>query len=232
MVCNDYCLSVHVSECKKARDEGKSGIVKDFDGNEFLNEKEMLKHYGVSKYTFEDRKRRGWSLKQCLTGISDSLTNCRGGRWIDHLNNEYPTLKAMLERWHVKQRTYYNRLNHGRTIEECLTGIWDGKLHTDGSQGKWKDHKGNTYDRKEDMCSAYGISVAKYSRRINLGWSQQEALEGKKIEGYTDHKGNHFDMLEEMLLFWGVSKSTYYVRKRAGWTQKEILEGVREADTQ
>ena len=42
------------------------GRIYDHKGKEFSTQEEMLNHYGVSKAQFFRRKKRGWSLEQCL----------------------------------------------------------------------------------------------------------------------------------------------------------------------
>ena len=44
----------------------KIGKVCDHKGNEFSNQKEMLKHYGISQSQFFRRKKKGLNLEQCL----------------------------------------------------------------------------------------------------------------------------------------------------------------------
>lgn len=44
----------------------KIGRTYDHKGNEFSNQKEMLKHYGISQAQFFRRKKKGLSLEQCL----------------------------------------------------------------------------------------------------------------------------------------------------------------------
>ena len=44
----------------------KIGRTYDHKGNEFSNQKEMLKHYGISQAQFFRRKKKGLSLERCL----------------------------------------------------------------------------------------------------------------------------------------------------------------------
>ena len=44
----------------------KIGRTYDHKGKEFSNQKEMLKHYGISQAQFFRRKKKGLSLEQCL----------------------------------------------------------------------------------------------------------------------------------------------------------------------
>lgn len=44
----------------------KIGRIYDHKGNEFSNQKEMLKHYGISQAQFFRRRKKGLSLERCL----------------------------------------------------------------------------------------------------------------------------------------------------------------------
>lgn len=41
------------------------------------------------------------------------------------------------------------------------------------------DHKGITYGSQKEMCEAYHVSPSTFSKRMERGWTLQEALEGK-----------------------------------------------------
>lgn len=44
------------------------------------------------------------------------------------------------------------------------------------------DYLGNSYSSISDMCKAYGVRYDTYRTRLNLGWSKEEALKGKRKE--------------------------------------------------
>lgn len=43
-----------------------------------------------------------------------------------------------------------------------------------------RDHLGNTYRTKSEMCNHYGVMIGTYNSRINRGWSVEKALTGKE----------------------------------------------------
>ena len=62
----------------------KIGKVCDHKGNEFTNQKEMLRHYGISQSQFLWRKKRGWSLERCLAPTKQKIngsSKASSGKW-------------------------------------------------------------------------------------------------------------------------------------------------------
>ena len=86
---------------------------------------------------------------------------------IDHLGNRFNSVIDMCNYYHVKPCTYYERLEHGNTLEQALIGI-----------KQVFDHMGNRYTKVLDMCHAYGVSTGRYYWRRKHGWSVEEALTG------------------------------------------------------
>lgn len=39
-----------------------------------------------------------------------------------------------------------------------------------------RDHNGNKYKSKSQMCRSYGINIDLYNKRIQAGWSIEKAL--------------------------------------------------------
>ena len=90
------------------------------------------------------------------------------------------------------------------------------------------DHLGKTYRSEAAMCSAYHINKCTYRKRIQKGWSVEEALTlSTKIlvnrGERTDHLGNTFQSEKEMCEHYGVSQNTYRNRIRQGWSQEKAL---------
>ena len=46
----------------------KVSSIKDHLGNEFTTQSEMVEYYGVKPSTFINRRLKGWSLEEALTG--------------------------------------------------------------------------------------------------------------------------------------------------------------------
>ena len=87
-----------------------------------------------------------------------------------------------------------------------------------------KDFKGNEYENLSQMCEAYNVKLATYSKRISRGYSNKEALTGRKYYVY-DHEGNKFLDIKDMARYYNITTTLYYSRKRKGYSIEECLNG-------
>jgi len=91
------------------------------------------------------------------------------------------------------------------------------------------DHLGNEFRSKASMCNHYNIDRITYLRRLQRGWTQEEALmvpADDKHNGLvaTDYLGNEFDSISEMCRSYGIDVLLYFQRvSHLGWTPEEAL---------
>jgi len=96
-----------------------------------------------------------------------------------------------------------------------------------------KDHLGNTYASKKDMCIFWNIPYNIFLRRLSLKWSIKDALTipintnisyaNTHRTKYIDHEGHIFKTLKEMCSYWNISRSVYAKRRKLGWSVKDAL---------
>ena len=95
-----------------------------------------------------------------------------------------------------------------------------------------KDHLGNEYETKKELCKAYNISVYTVRNRLNNGFTLEDALTmpvkrgGGTREIYVecyDHLGNHFNTITAMCRYWNVNPVLYQNRMRIGWSVEDAL---------
>lgn len=83
-----------------------------------------------------------------------------------------------------------------------------------------KDHLGNTYRDKTAMCEAYGVERTTFTRRLEMGWSLEEALtlpwSWSKIRACKDHKGNVYSTRKAMCRAYGICCNTFWLRIKKG----------------
>ena len=91
---------------------------KDHKQQKYQSQKEMLKAYGISEFTFKHRKARGLDLEQCLSKKNLRIVECK-----DHMGNKFSMLKNMLLYWNCKTGVYHSRINHGESTKHALTYI-------------------------------------------------------------------------------------------------------------
>ncbi len=91
-----------------------------------------------------------------------------------------------------------------------------------------KDHLGNEFKTQKEMCIYYGIAPSTYCRRIQRGWTLEEALIGKQI--HVEFNGKYHKSIDELCFLHGISRNTYRYRIKKGWTLDEILDGKKKTD--
>lgn len=148
---------------------GRDLTCTDHLGQTFPNKQVMCDHWGISRTTFGGRIAKGWSVEEALTGSR----KCH-----DHLGNEFDTPAAMCRHYNLKRNTYENRLLRGWTIEEALTG---NKAHVCGKP--CTDHLGQEFPSKTAMYKHWGVEKSIFNRRLQKGWSLEEALTGIRKKG-------------------------------------------------
>ena len=100
-----------------------------------------------------------------------------------------------------------------------------------------KDHLGNEYATKSDMCSAWGVGLHTFRTRTRrLGLTLEQALTGrwdrKRDNGCADHTGRRYGSEDAMCAAWGIDKATYKSRIYRGWsTGRALTEPVAAAAT-
>ena len=105
-----------------------------------------------------------------------------------------------------------------------------------GIEGKFKDHKGNSFATLKEMCEHWGISVRLFFKRTAMGYSLMRVLTtdvklgafsqliaGRNAKQVTDHEGTVFQSVSALCKHWGISMSTYNQRIKKGMSVKEAL---------
>lgn len=192
-------------------------------GNKFKNEIDMCKHWNISYNTFRSRLYNGYDLKRALETPANYKRNSK--RAIDHLGNEFNTIKEMCEYWGITYGNLNTRLRQGWSLKDAL----EQPIIKDLSKGTFiRDHLGNKFSSYTEMCEYWGVKYHVFKYRIKR-WGLQKTLETPVREKNSslvvkDHLGNRFKNKREMCKYWGISHETYYTRIRRGWTLKETLE--------
>ena len=151
-----------------------SKYVTDHLGNKFNTRKDMLKHWGISPTSYQDRLNRGWSMEESLTTpikkkrISQEYTDFKG--------NVFPTATSMAEEYGVSIVTLLKLLNKGKTPEEATYLL----SQRTSKRGEYVDHLGVKFSSRAKMLETYGVNSATFYKRIEHGWSLEEALTGKR----------------------------------------------------
>ena len=85
-----------------------------------------------------------------------------------------------------------------------------------------QDFNGNWYKSYAAMCRTYRVSSSLVRKRLEAGWSLEEALTGKRYKVY-DHTGQGFRSVVSMCRAWGIKESVYRDRITLGYTVEDAL---------
>lgn len=201
-------------------------------GNAYSSYKDMCAAYGVAPKIFNNRKRAGWNVRDCLLGKDRQRE--WNGRCQDHLGNWYDSLKDMCEAYNISVATFKDRMKDGWDLQGCLTGV-----NAKGGSRKCQDHLGNEYPSYVKMCEHWGIRYGLFMGRIQNGWSIKDALtreveistsQSKKEVSHKatvrDPEGNEFETLVDMCKYHNVKYSTFVNRKKKGRSLEDCLKAT------
>ena len=208
----------YVQEEKALRvaDKKDKSTIEDHLGNKYQTLYRMCEAYGIRSDTFCQRRRRGWTLEEALTGQkkSDFVT--------DHKGVTYPNLDEMCRQYGTDKLHYIRRTQRGWTVEEALSGI--------KQKSAFYDHLGNAYPSQANMCKTYGIKVVTFRARLAAGYTLEEALtlnmnELRPIISKTvsDHLGNTYPSIKAMCAAYHIKPSAYQYRIKKGLSTEVAL---------
>ena len=116
--------------------------------------------------------------------------------YTDHLGQTFESMSAMAKHWDIPSSTLERRLNTmNLTIKQALTYT---TAECKALSKQCKDHLGNTFASKKQMCDHYNIPTQIYFGRIGIGWTVEQALttpivtQAKNSKSIKDHTGQEF----------------------------------------
>lgn len=173
---------------------GLSQKCQDHEGNIFPSVRAMCKYWKVPTTTYYSRIKKGYPIEYALSydekKIQQMYKTCKTCQ--DHKGNIYPSYVLMCEAYGKDYSIYEKRIKKGYTLERALTQeirkvksdnskTHKNKLNPAGGHPKRvQDHKGKEYVSITKMCKAYKVIPSTYKARLERGWNQKDALEGKK----------------------------------------------------
>lgn len=142
----------------------------DHKGKVFESAVEMCKYWNIPYNIYVNRIRLGWSKKKALaTPISRNFVE---DNRTDHLGNIFKSKKEMCKYWDISIIAYEKRIKKGMGKEEALTS----KKKTYSEEQDRTDHLGNVFNSIAQMCKYWNITNHIYTKRINDGWTKEQAL--------------------------------------------------------
>lgn len=205
-------------------------------GNLYESDMEMCEAWKVSEVEYHYRLSKGWSVEK-------SLVTCgRAKVSRDHLGSIYGTQLEMCTHYNISNTTYLGRIRRGWNLEKALTtpanvrnrgkndsivkGIsLRGKSKSKENKDVVKDHLGNEYATKTEMCKQYNIALGVFNYRVAKGGSLEDCLTGEAYEGRIrkDHLGRVYSSQTEMCDAYDIPRSRFKERINYGWSIKDAL---------
>lgn len=195
----------------------------DHEGRLFDSKLDMLNYWHVPVGTFDDRRSKGWAIKDCLLGKDFKASVLEEDKRTDPYGNVFPSAKAMCEHYNRSYRAYACALSRGRSIAEALFG-WEHSSRANKEDRT--DHLGKVFRSIKEMCSYWNVLERTYRGRIEDGWSKERALtEDTKSTDHTceDHLGNKYESVQAMCDRYNVFVETYRHRIKAGYSVQAAL---------
>ena len=194
------------NEYIKINDKGLSKTVYDHIGNSFYTFNEMCEYYGLKPATVRNRLNRlNYNLEGALTKKV--------------IRKPKDDLEKLCKKFNRPIKLVRYKLKEGLfTLEELLK-------NSEITRYSVKDHLGNIYRSKEDMCNTYGLHISTLKNRVNRGFSLEESLTNPDMHKIScrDHLGNLFESQTAMCKYYGIDLGRYKDRLERGYSIEEAL---------
>ena len=194
---------------------------KDHLGQIFESQKAMCAYWHVTASTFQQRRKKNYSLQECLCGCKKQ-PNYNAIPYTDHLGHKFNSATELCQHWNVRLDTFLNRHKKGWTIEECIFGKKDKSFYAEIII----DPNGKTFRNQKEMCEYWNVSYDAYLFRKRKGYDLATCLDDSKFitkQSSTDPFGNKFNSIIDMYNYWNVKQSTFTYRRNAEYSMLESL---------
>lgn len=195
---------------------------RDHLGNKFPSVRDMCIFYGIDPKSFRYRIKRGISLEKALTEHMQrgkrnkklDIYRNKDGKIIDHIGNEFDTLKEMCQKYKINVATFMTRIKAGWNLDESLLT----------PTRKACDHLGNEYSSYKEMAIKYGLNYQMMLRHLKEGIPFSDILESKCQKVIVDHLGNQYPTLNDLCKTYHVTPQTFMRRlNEYGWSLEKSL---------
>ena len=192
-------------------------------GTIYKSLKEMCEHYHISKYTYIERIKHGWTIKDALTVPAKRGSGKRSCK--DHLGTLYRNEAEMCRHYGIRPDTYRRRIKAGwKKAEALTTPAGKGPRHMTSGIKSRTDHFGIVYKSNKEMCGHYGIRPCTFTGRMKAGWQLKDSLTRSVAErGCRDHLGRFYESNKKMCERYGIHAATFRSRIKHGADLKKAL---------
>lgn len=179
-------------------------------GKQFESIAEMCRFHNMTRITYQNRVRMGWSQQEALTRPRGNygVKNV----YLDHEGNTFNTQEEMSDYWGVSLAKIIRA--------KSKTDSWADAV-SKAVRGTYIDHKGNYFKSLDAMCEFHNVTYNTYVTKRNKGLSLEECLTPKPI--VKDHLDNIYESINEMCRAYGISRQLYSLRSAKKWCVEDCL---------
>lgn len=132
----------------------------------------------------------------------------------------------MCKQYNIKVTTFRSRIKRGWTLRDSLEN--PVKHLSEIEKEEYIDSEGNKFKSKAELANFHNMSIRRYNRLINAGYSLEDDAKHKFCVGNShvvvDPFGRSHRTLTKMLKFYDIPESSYVGYLITGKTMKDILE--------
>lgn len=189
------------------KEEIKTEVYRQQDhlGNKFKTIEDMCNYWGISKWSYFERRQSGKSVKEALTGPVKSLEAT------DHLGNTFKSVADLTRHYGIEYSVYRARIKAGWSKKEAIE-IPSGQPRVI----EWvEDDAGNRYSSIKELCDSLGIDYNTYykAKRDNVAIS---SLLIEK-EYLVDILGRQYKSVQKLAKAYGIDGNTLSYRIKSYW---------------
>ncbi|MDP1686476.1 GIY-YIG nuclease family protein [Hydrogenophaga sp.] len=133
---------------------------------------ELAARYGLVATKVQQRLRLGWTAEQAV-GIKPRVRQCNTGRPLTHDGISYGSLAEASRALGLDPLTVAARVSKGYSPEDALNGNLKGRS---SHRSKSIEFRGQEYGSREELCRQFGQKWGNVLRRMNRGWTMEQAL--------------------------------------------------------
>ena len=143
------------------------------NGHQFDSITTLSHHFGISKQKVTRRLAGGWTPEQAVGIVPPRKRSGSTGKPLLFEGVRYGSLVAAAEAMGLDPKRIASRVAKGYAPEDALRGNLKGRT----GPGKAIEFRGEVYRSREQLCSQFGQHWRNVQKRVNRGWTMEQALQ-------------------------------------------------------
>ena len=138
-------------------------------GNEFETVKDMCDYWDIPMSTYVNYNKNGLTFAEMVNKVNQRKNASQ--KPVDHLGNEFETVKDMCDYWDIPVKIYQKRINIGKTIQCALTDQYKTR-----QKPRYEDPIYDDQVSTAVLSRRYSMSNTTIRHRINKGYSMSQVV--------------------------------------------------------